>query len=79
LQIPPADLHVAVLGQLAPVEFALGDALEPSSLEIVRLDAALGGGPLGQQALEEAPRHSDGVVLADLDPELHGMPLGIPA
>jgi hypothetical protein len=40
----------------------------------------LGGGPLGEQPLEHAPRDPDhAVVPADLDPELHGLPLGIPA
>jgi hypothetical protein len=44
-------------------------------LQIVRLDALLGGGPLRQQALEYAPRNPDHpTVLADLDPELHGLP-----
>jgi hypothetical protein len=32
-EIAPADLDVAVLGQLPPAEFALGDALKPGSLE----------------------------------------------
>jgi hypothetical protein len=33
-----------------------------------------------RQALEYAPRHPDhAVILAYLDPELHGLPLGIPA
>jgi hypothetical protein len=64
----------------APAEFALGDALEPGSLEIVSLDAPLGGGPLREQPLEHALRDPDhAVVLADLDPELHGLPIGIPA
>jgi hypothetical protein len=41
-------------------------------LEIIRLDALPGRGPLGEQELEYAPRHPDhAAVLADLDPELH--------
>jgi hypothetical protein len=60
--------------------FRSGDALEAGSLEVVRLNAALGGGPLGQEALEDATRDTDRAgVLPDLDPELHGLPLGIPA
>jgi hypothetical protein len=31
-QVPPADLDIAILGQLAP-ELPLGDALETGSLE----------------------------------------------
>ena len=38
------------------------------------------GGPLGQERLEHAPQDPDHTaVLADLDPELHRLPLGIPA
>ncbi|HMD62594.1 MAG TPA: GYD domain-containing protein [Stellaceae bacterium] len=78
--VAPADLDVAVLGQLAPAELPLGDALEPGSLQVVGLDAALGGGPLGQETLEHPPRHTnETAVLADLDPELHRLPFGIPA
>jgi hypothetical protein len=61
-------------------QLPLGDALEPGPLEVVGTDAPLGGGPLGRQVLEQAPRHShNALVLADLDPELHRPPLGIPA
>jgi hypothetical protein len=45
-QIPPADLDIPILGQLAPAQLPLGDALEPGSLEVVRLDAAFRGRPL---------------------------------
>jgi hypothetical protein len=79
-QIPPADLHIPVLGQPAPAQLPLSDALEAGPLEIVGFDAPLGGGPIGREPLEYAPRHPDhAAVLADLDPELHGLPLGIPA
>jgi hypothetical protein len=45
-------------------------------LEVVRLDAALGGGPLRKQTLEHAPRDPDvAAVLPDLDIEVHGLPL----
>jgi hypothetical protein len=60
-------------GQDAPI----GLSLEPGTLQVVGLDAALRRGPLGQQVLEHAPRHPDG--FADLDPELHRLPFGIPA
>jgi hypothetical protein len=72
-------LHVPILGQRAPAELPLGDALEPGSLEVVGFDAPLGGGRLRQEPLEDAPRHPDHTpVLADLDPELNGLALGIP-
>ena len=48
-------------------------------LEVVGFHAPLGGGALREQPLDHAPRDPDhAVVLADLDPELHGRPLGIP-
>jgi hypothetical protein len=60
--------------------FRSGDALEPGPLEAMDLDARLGGGPLREQPLEHAPRHTDdAAVFADLDPELHRLPFGIPA
>jgi hypothetical protein len=49
-------------------------------LEVARLDASLGGGPLGQQPPEDPSRDPDNAaVLADLDPELDGLPFGVPA
>jgi hypothetical protein len=37
------------------------------------------GRPLGEQSLEYAPRDPDhSPALADLGPELHGLPVGIP-
>jgi hypothetical protein len=78
-EVPSTNLDIPIIGQLAPAKFALGDALEPGALEIISLDAPLGGGPLREQPLEHAPRHPDhAVVLANLDLELHGLPLGIP-
>jgi len=36
------DLHIPILGQLAPAPLPLGDALKPGLLEIVSLDAPAG-------------------------------------
>jgi len=47
-QVPPADLGIPVVGQTPAAQLPLGDTLEPGSLEVVRLDAPLGGGPLGE-------------------------------
>jgi hypothetical protein len=53
---------------------------EPGPLEVVRFDAPLGDGAFREQALEDPPRHPNHPsVLADLDPELHGLSLGVPA
>ena len=43
---PPAEIHV--LGQLPPAQLRLDDALQPSSLRAVGLDAPLRGGRLGE-------------------------------
>src|SRR6516225_4044552 len=45
-QVSSADLHVPILGQLAPAQLPLGDALKSGPLEIVRLDAPFRRGPL---------------------------------
>jgi len=58
-QVPPADLDIPVLGQLAPAKLPLGDALEPGPPEVVRLDVPLAGGPLGQEPLEDPSRDPD--------------------
>jgi hypothetical protein len=79
-QIASADLHIPVLGQLAPAQLPLGDGLEPGPLEVVSLDTPLGGGRSERQPLEDAPWDPDhAAVLADLDPELDSLPLGVPA
>ena len=41
---------------MAPAQLPLSDALELGPLEIVRPDSALGGGPLGQEPVEDAPQ-----------------------
>ena len=59
-QVPPADLDIPILGQLAPSQLPLSNALEPGPLKVVRLDAALGSGPLREQALKHSPRDPRG-------------------
>ena len=78
--IASAYLHVPVLGQLAPAQLPLGDVLKPGPLEAVSLDTAIRGRPFREEALEcsaRDPNHA--AVFADLDPELYGLPLGIPS
>jgi hypothetical protein len=49
-------------------------------LEVVCLDTPLARGRLGEKKLEHAPGNpDDAVVFADLDLELHRLPLGVPA
>jgi hypothetical protein len=65
-------------GCILLAELPLGDALEPGALDVVCLDAPLWGGPLRKQASEHAPRDPNhATVRADLDPELHRLPLGV--
>ena len=72
-QVPSADLDIPVLGQLAPAQLPLGDALEPGPLKVERLDSPLRGAAPGG-ALEDAPRTpEDTAVFSDLDPELDGL------
>jgi len=64
--------------QLAPSQVPLGDALEPGPLEVVRLGAARGSGPLRQYPLEHAPRDPDeAAVFPDLDGLVLGVPVGV--
>jgi hypothetical protein len=46
-QVPPVDLHVAVLSQPAMAKLPFGDALESGPLEVGRLNAAPFSVPLG--------------------------------
>ena len=59
---------------------ALGDHLEPGPLQIICLDAALWHHAAVDQALKDAPRHSDDpLIFADADAELDGLVIGVPA
>ena len=40
-EVAPSDLNVAAVGQLTAADLPLSDKLEPSSLQVVRLQAAL--------------------------------------
>jgi hypothetical protein len=67
----PEDLPPGFdLPQPISVTFIPAGVFEAGPLEVVGLDAPLGGGPLWEQPLEDAPRHPDhAIVLADLDGE----------
>jgi len=66
---PAVYLHVPILGQLPSPQLPLDDIFEPRSLAVVSLDALLRTGPVGEQALKDAPRDPDHtVVFADFDP-----------
>jgi hypothetical protein len=61
-----------------PAQLPLGDALEPGPLDVVApLRTPRGVGRSGGRELEDLPPYPDHPsVLADLDPEVHGLPLG---
>jgi len=71
-------IHIEIRGKSRPVncrraQLPLGDGLDRRWASTHRP----GGGPLWEQPLEDAPRHPDHTPgLADLDPELHRLPLG---
>jgi hypothetical protein len=47
---------------------------------LIGFDASLRRGTLREQPLEHAPREPDhAAVLADLDPDFHRLPIGVPA
>src|SRR5262249_60739284 len=67
-------------GNRARTVLRFGVAPDPVGVEMVRLAAPLGEGPPGERPLDHAPRHpTHATVLADLDLELHRLPIGIPA
>jgi hypothetical protein len=78
-QIAPVDLDIPVLGQLAPLQLPLGDALEPGPLMAVPPPCTAPGWPLGQEALGTRAAGPDAAVLPDLDPELQGLMLSVPS
>ena len=49
-----SDLDVPVLCQLTPPQLPLGGSLKACSLQVVRLNAALEAGDIGQEPLEHA-------------------------
>src|SRR6202022_1683134 len=79
-QVATGDLDIAVFGQLALPDLALGDAFEAWSLQIISLDAPLRGWPLCQQPLKGAPRDADNPsILPDRDAKLDRFALGVPS
>jgi hypothetical protein len=79
-EIAPGDLDVAIVGQLPAADLSLGDKLEPSSLQMVRLQAPLRRRALVEEALENPPWHpDDGIVLADTDAEFDRVQRYIPS
>jgi hypothetical protein len=78
-QVATGDLDITVLGQLTLTDLAFGDTLQSRSLQIISLDAPLGGRPIRQQALEGTARYAnDPSIFPDPHPELDSFPLGIP-
>jgi hypothetical protein len=77
-QIPPADLHIPILGQLAPAPVTLGDALEPGPLQVgasthrsvvVRSGIPLRGAPLVVGPYGAGDRGSGQPAIGSLDRE----------
>jgi hypothetical protein len=78
-QIATGDLDIAVVGQLPPPKFPLGDQFEPGPVKVVGFEAALRRRSLRKQGLEYAPRNAHcAFILADADAELDGQSFGVP-
>jgi hypothetical protein len=79
-QIASGNLDIAVVGQLPPSKFALGDEFEPGPVKVIGFQAPLGCWGLIEQGLEHAPGDTHhAFILADADAELDGVPVGVPA
>jgi hypothetical protein len=72
-QVPPANLDLAIIGQLALAQLALGGALEPGPLEVFGFGAPLGADVSGNRRWNAAPGPRRGTR------QLDGLPLDIPA
>jgi hypothetical protein len=78
-QITARDLDIAVVGQLPPPKFPLGDEFEPGSVKMVGFEAPFGRGSLWKQDLEHAPGNPHhALILAHPDAELDGVPVRVP-
>ena len=83
MQVPPADLDIPILGQLAPAKLPFGDALEPGPLKVVRVDAALWGWAVpaiaaGTHGAAPEPRRGTTRPDPELDGLLFRVPVGVP-
>jgi hypothetical protein len=78
-QIRPADLHIPILGQLAPgAASARRWSQTWSARGAVRFDAPLGGGQLGEQASKTRRGTLTTPWYSPIStPKLHRLPLGI--
>ena len=83
MQVPPADLDIPILGQLAPAKLPFGDALEPGPLKVVRVDAAPWGWAVpaiaaGTHGAAPEPRRGTTRPDPELDGLLFRVPVGVP-
>lgn len=62
-QIATCDLDIAVVSQLPPPQFALGDQFDRGPVQVVGFEAARECGPLWKQDLEHAPGHANDPVI----------------
>jgi hypothetical protein len=77
-QITTGDLDIAVLRQLSPPKFSLGDEFEPGSMKMVGFQTPLGCWGLIEQGLEHAPGDTHcAFILADAHAELDGQSFGV--
>jgi hypothetical protein len=76
-EIAARNFDVGIVRKLAAAQFPLCNAFKLGSVQIVRLDAALGCRAFRENALEGAPMHAnDAGILADRHAELDRRALG---
>jgi hypothetical protein len=79
-EISAGDLDVAVIGQLPVAQLAFGDQFEAGPLKMVAFKAPLRRRSLREQTLKDPPADAyNPLILANLNPEFDGLPVGVPA
>jgi hypothetical protein len=78
-EISAGNFDIAIVGQMPAAQLAFGYQFEPGSVEMIAFEAPLGCRALRQQALKDPPADPhDASILADLNAEFDGHPVGVP-
>jgi hypothetical protein len=78
-QVSAGDFDIAITGQLPAAQLAFGYQFEPGPLKMVSFEAPLRRRGLREQRLKDPPGDAHNAsILADLNPEFDGHPVGVP-
>jgi hypothetical protein len=78
-QVSAGDFDIAITGQLPAAQLAFGYQFEPGPLKIVAFEATLRRRGLPEQTLKDPPGDAHNAsILAYLNPEFDGNPVGVP-